>query len=218
MLKTNLLHLFLVVSPLLSMAQTDKQYEQLAEATCACASKKDLKGMNKNEASMELGMCMLSALQVLPEKDRKHFDFTDPAKAKGLGEKIGMKMAVLCPKTILAVAAATLADGDAAGSSSAADVSPNQELVPPPPPPVSVEGKVKEVIEGDLVTIILVETNGREHKLIWEKHFAGDEPFVANPQNLKNKEVTVGYYMSDRYVPKMHEYFSLKHIAHLTVK
>ena len=42
-----------MVSPLLLVAQTDKQYEQLAQATCDCAAKKDLKAMNKNEVTME---------------------------------------------------------------------------------------------------------------------------------------------------------------------
>ena len=179
-----------------------------------CASKKDLKGMNKSEASMELGMCMLSALEVLPEKDRKNFDFTDPAKGKAIGEKIGMKMAAFCPKTILTVAA-SMSEDDNSGSSTPSQTPKNQDMATAS---VSVEGKIKEVIEGDFVTLVLVETNGREHKLIWEKHFKGDDPFVANPQNLKNKDVTVNYYMSEGYLPKMREYFSLKHIAALTVK
>ena len=203
-----------MILPLVLVAQTDKQYEQLAQATCACASKKDLKGMSKSEVSMELGMCMLSSLDILPEKDRKNFDFTDPAKGKAIGEKIGMKMATFCPKTILIVASNISEEGNSGGSTQ-----PQMpKNMPPPPPPVSVEGKIKEVIEGDFVTLVLVEANGREHKLIWEKHFTGDDPFVANPQNLKNKDVTVSYYMSERYLPKMREYFSLKHIAALTVK
>ena len=214
MLKTNLLSLFLMITPLLLVAQTDKQYEQLAQATCACASKKDLKGMSKSAVSMELGMCMLSSLEVLPEKDRKNFDFTDPAKGKTISEKIGMKMATFCPKTILTVASSMSEEGNS-GSSTSSQTPKNQDFAAAS---VSVEGKIKEVIEGDFVTLVLVETNGREHKLIWEKHFTGDDPFVANPQNLKNKDVTVNYYMSERYLPKMREYFSLKHIAVLTVK
>ena len=214
MLKTNLLSLFLVLTPLLLVAQTDKQYEQLAQATCACASKKDLKGMSKSAVSMELGMCMLSSLEVLPEKDRKNFDFTDPAKGKAIGEKIGMKMATFCPKTIMTVAS-SMSEETNSDSSTPPQMSKNQDM---PPPPVSVEGKIKEVIEGDFVTLVLVETNGREHKLIWEKKFMGDDPFVANPQNLKNKDVAVKYYMSERYLPKMREYFSLKHISELSVK
>ena len=206
-----------MITPLLLVAQTDKQYEQLAQATCACASKKDLKGMSKSEVSMELGMCMLSSLDILPEKDRKNFDFTDPAKGKTIGEKIGMKMATFCPKTILTVASSMSEEGNSDGSTPP-QMPKNKDMPPPPPPPVSVEGKIREVIEGDFVTLVLVEINGREHKLIWEKHFKGDDPFVANPQNLKNKDVTVDYYMNERYLPKMREYFSLKHIAALTVK
>lgn len=213
MVKKTVLPLLLVALPLFLKAQTDKQYELVADASCACANKKDLKSLNKNEMSMELGMCMLSALEVLPEKDRKNFDFSVPEKARVLGEKIGMKMAYKCPKIMLSVGTAMQEEGDNGGK--------NTPPPPPPPPPVStveVEGKVKEVIEGDYVTVLLVEKDGREHKLIWANHFEGDAPFVSNPQGLKNKDVSVKYYMLERYVPKMREYFSLKHISSLTAK
>ena len=156
---------------------------------------------------MELGMCMLSALEVLPEKERKNFDFSVPDKARELGEKIGLKMAYKCPKIMLSV-----------GTSMQEEGGNDVKNTPPPPVQLSVEGKVKDVIEGDYVTILLVEKDGREHKLVWANHFDGEAPFVANPQGLKNKEVSVKYYMSERYVPKMREYFSLKHIASLTAK
>ena len=211
MVKKTVFPLLLVALPLFLTAQTDKQYELVADAACGCAAKKDLKSLNKNEMSMELGMCMLSALEVLPEKDRKNFDFSVPAKAHDLGEKIGMKMAYKCPKIMLSVGTAMQEEGG----------NDTKTAPPPPPPPpaqLSVEGKVKDVIEGDYVTILLVEKDGREHKLVWANHFDGEAPFVANPQALKNKEVSVKYYMSERYVPKMHEYFSLKHIASLTAK
>ncbi len=213
MVKKTVFPLFLVVFPLFLAAQTDKQYELVADAACDCATKKDLKSLNKEAMSMELGMCMLSALEVLPEKDRKNFDFSVPEKARGLGEKIGMKMAYKCPKIMLSVGTAMQEDG----GNEVKNVPPP----PPPPPPlstVSVEGKIKEVIEGDYVTVLLVEKDGREHKLIWANHFEGEAPFVANPQGLKNKDVSVKYYMLERYVPKMREYFSLKHISSLTAK
>ena len=150
MLKTNLLGFFLVLTPLLLVAQTDKQYEQLAQATCACASKKDLKGLSKSAVSMELGMCMLSSLEVLPEKDRKNFDFTDPAKGKAIGEKIGMKMATFCPKTILTVASSMSEEGNSDGSTPP-QMPKNQDLAAAT---VSVEGKIKEVIEGDRKSVV----------------------------------------------------------------
>lgn len=207
MFKKTVFPLFLVALPLFLTAQTDKQYELVAEAACGCAAKKDLKSLNKNEMSMELGMCMLSALEVLPEKDRKNFDFSIPAKATELGEKIGMKMAYKCPKIMLSVGTSMQEDGGNEAKNAPAALAQ-----------VTVEGKVKDVIEGDYVTVLLVEKDGREHKLVWANHFDGEAPFVANPQSLKNKEVSVKYYMSERYVPKMHEYFSLKHIASLTAK
>jgi hypothetical protein len=211
MVKKTVFPLLLVILPLVLKAQTDKQYELVAEASCACANKKDLKSLSKNEMSMELGMCMLSGLEVLPEKDRKNFDFSVPEKARVLGEKIGMKMAFKCPKVMLSIGTTMQEDGG----------NEVKNAPPPPPPPpttVEIEGKVKDVIEGDYVTVLLVEKDGREHKLIWANHFDGEAPFVANPQGLKNKDVTVKYYMSERYVPKMREYFSLKHISSLTAK
>ncbi len=144
MVKKTVFPLLLVALPLFLTAQTDKQYELVADASCACANKKDLKSLNKNEMSMELGMCMLSVLEVLPEKDRKNFDFSVPEKARVLGEKIGMKMAYKCPKIMLSIGTAMQEDGG--------NEVKNTPPPPPPPPPVStveVEGRVKEVIEGE---------------------------------------------------------------------
>jgi hypothetical protein len=214
MLKKHLFKGILLALPLFSNAQTDKQYELVADAACTCANKKDFTKLDKNAMSMELGMCMFTALEVLPEKDRKNFDFSNPAKAKGLGEKIGMKMAYKCPKIMLTL-------GTTMNESETETDKSSGPPPPPPPPPATnytVEGKIKDVIEGDYVTILLVDKDGREHKLIWSNHFSGESDFIANPQGLKNKNVEVSYYLSERYVPKMHDYFSLKNINGLVIK
>jgi hypothetical protein len=203
MFKRNSLNALFAILPFLATAQTDKDYEMVAEGTCNCAAKKDLKRLTKDEATVELGLCMLSALEVLSEEARKKFDFTNTEKAHGLGEKIGLKMVVKCPKVMSAIVPMLL-DDDA--------------KTPATPEPLKVEGKVKQVIEGDYVTVVLVDHSGREHKLIWADHFAGEAPFIANPQDLKDKKVAIGYQSVEKYVPKMHDYYSIKQIVQLEVQ
>jgi hypothetical protein len=205
MLKKSSFNLLFMVLPLFAMAQTDKQYEIVAEGTCNCINKKNLKSLNKESVSAELGICMLGALEVLPADARKKFDFMNPEKARALGEKIGFQMAFKCPKIIAALGATMSEEKDGTQT-------------PTAPEAITVEGKVKQVIEGDYVTVVLVDAEGREHKLIWADHFTGEAPFIANPQDLKDKKVAIGYQLLEKYVPKMHDYYALKQIVRLEVQ
>jgi hypothetical protein len=54
--------------------------------------------------------------------------------------------------------------------------------------------------------------------LIWADHFAGEAPFIANPQDLKDKKVSIGYHSVEKYMPKMHDYYALKQIVRLEIQ
>jgi hypothetical protein len=74
---------------------------------------------------------------------------------------------------------------------------------------------VKDVIEGEFVTVVITDKNQREQRLIWFAHFNGESDYMANPQLLKGKNVDVNYYTQDRYVAKMHDYITFKQITEL---
>jgi hypothetical protein len=208
MFKTALLLMFSVLSFQL-VAQSPESLDKMTENACDCASKKELDKIDASSIELEFGMCVMGAMEALTQKERDLIDITDQKRLRKLGEDIGFRMASKCPKIIMLLA--KMSEG---GKSKSSDVPPP----PPPPPPGKVEGKVKEVIEGEFVTVVVIDKGQREQRFIWLGHFNGESDYTANPQLLKGKELEVSYYNQDRYVAKMHDYVTFKQITELKVK
>jgi hypothetical protein len=51
MFKKNALNLLFAAFPLFVTAQTDKQFDMIADEACKCASKKDFKSLSKDETT-----------------------------------------------------------------------------------------------------------------------------------------------------------------------
>jgi hypothetical protein len=209
MFKTVLLLTFSALSFQLS-AQSTESLDKMTENACDCALKKDLDKIDASSIELEFGMCIMGAMEVLTQKERDKIDMTDQKRLRKLGEDIGLRMATKCPKVIMLLA--KMSEGGKSKSSDAP---------PPPPPPLNwgkIDGKVKEVIEGEFVTVILIDKDQREQRLIWFGHFNGESDYTANPQLLKGKDLEINYYSQDRYVAKMHDYVTFKQITELKVK
>jgi hypothetical protein len=212
MLKTISIFVFSVLSFQLS-AQSAAVIDKMTESACECVSKKDISKIKSSDVEMELGLCIMGALEFIPKKELDKFDISDEKKMSKLGEDIGVRMAVKCPKTLMAIALV--------GEKRKNKDNDSDDAPPPPPPPADwgkMEGKVKEVIEGEFVTIVLSDKNQREQRFLWIAHFNGESDYIANPQLLKGKELEITFYTQDRYVVKMHDYVTFKQITELKEK
>jgi hypothetical protein len=198
-------------------AQSPEVIDKMTESACECSAKKDLAQLDPKTMQFELGMCIMGALELMPKKEMEKFDIQDKKKMRKLGEDIGVRMAVKCPKTLMAIAMA----GEKGKSNSDASNGSSTPPPPPPPPPANwgkIEGKVKEVIEAEFVIIVIVDKNQQEQRLLWLTRFSGESNYIANPQLLKGKDVAVDFYTQDRYVPKIHDYVTFKQITELKEK
>ena len=81
--------------------------DKLADAACACITKKDTDSMSNEDLQMQLGFCIMEAVganQAAFEKEYGALDPSDQSAMSKLGEQIGMKMAFKCPNVIMRMA------------------------------------------------------------------------------------------------------------------
>ena len=74
----------LLISTLLVNAQ---DYQKLAQETCDCITKKDLKDANKKSIEMALGFCLLEVIQ----QNGLDLEITDQVAMRSFGEKVGLQ-------------------------------------------------------------------------------------------------------------------------------
>jgi hypothetical protein len=209
-----LVFMLVVLSANVLNAQNDEQLDKMTASTCDCAEKKDFSKVTADAYQMELGLCIISALEVLPEKERKKINLTDGESMSSLGEKIGLRMASKCPKVLMAISRLEMERQKEEAAIIPPQIPADIDVVSPSKKiKGSISGTIKEVKESDLLTIVLIDNSQKEYRIIWLGHFEGESDFMSNPQSLKGKKVDIGYYEDERYVPQMKEYVSFKHLA-----
>jgi hypothetical protein len=188
-------------------AQSPEILDKLTENACDCLSKKDMSKIDPANLRLEMGLCIIGALEIIPKDERDKINIKDNTQMRKLGDGIGIRMANKCPNVVVEIA-------------SMRQHEKVKESTNPPPPADwgKIEGTVKEVIEGEFVTVVITDNNQREQRLIWLGHFNGETDYIANPQLLKGKKVEINYATQDRYVVKMHDYITYKQITELKVK
>jgi len=173
-----------------------QDYQKLAQETCDCISKKDLKDANKKSIEMALGFCLLEVIQ----QNGIELEITDPKAMRSFGEKVGLQMAPLCPSVF-----GYLIDEANKTESDKPQVS-------------SLSGKIKSVEEDGFLFVTLKEDGGKETRLIWLHYFNGSDDYLTNPRKLIGKKVTIEYQSTECYLPKIKGYFAYKEITNLEIE
>lgn len=172
-----------------------QDYDKLAQLTCDCLATKDPTGMDFKTAQIEMGLCLIGVAQ----ESGVDVDFSKPEAMRGLGEKVGVKMAGICLETLLKFTGKQALAAEA--------VEERQQ----------VAGTIKTVETDGFVFVTLKESNGRETKFLWLRYFEGSDDFVESPKKLTGKYVTLTYSEVECFVPKAKGYFKQKEITSLTV-
>lgn len=171
-------------------AQTEAEFDAIAQKTCDCITQKKPNFAIKSDVEMALGLCMLDAAQTAGLK----LDLGDAKAMESLGEKVGIRMAGLCPAVFQSFV------GEEADGSGAE------------PEYLEVSGKVKSVEYGDYTTVVLQESSGKEHRLLWIHYFPGSDAYAGDPKILIGKSVTVSYSLVEVFVPKTKAYVTSKQL------
>jgi hypothetical protein len=165
-------------------------FDKMAQETCACINKLDLPKLTKDEVETKLGLCMMEAAS----NQKYDIDITDPEAGRKFGEKVGAKMATICPKVFI-----YLLDEDRT----------------PAEPAKKIEGTIKKIVEGEFNYLLVKDSNGREVKFIWLRYFKGSEELLENVSKLEGKRVTIAFEEVECYSPQAKSYLVMKEIREL---
>ncbi len=183
-------------------AQTeDEAYVILANETCECISKKGL-DMTKDQIKANLGICMLSSLGRNKEKFEKanlHISMNDYESGRALGEKVGVKMAVICPEVFM-----TFMDEETEGEYDDDDTATKS---------TTISGVIKSISDGDVSYIAIFDLNNKVQQFIWLRNFEGSDKIIENEKAVIGKKVKIEFVNTECYIPKMKEYYMLKEIV-----
>jgi hypothetical protein len=192
-MKTNIL--LLIAAYILVAANTfaqDDMYNTVAQETCLCINQKNVLSKSKKEIEMALGLCIFESIN----KHKIDVDISDESAMEVYGQKVGIRMAGICPEVFQAFVT-------------------EEETPATTIPTLKVSGKIKAIEEGTLLTFVLREDSGKEHKLVWYGYFAGSDEYKENPKLLIGKQVTFSYKEVETFFPKAKTYINSKEIISL---
>lgn len=186
----NILLISLLFGTFSAAAQLDSLNAVIAQETCDCILKTDIANETKQSIEMSLGLCMLEAIQ----NNNVDIDISDSDAMSKFGEKIGVKMAFICPLVFEKFIAEEYEEDSNSGF-------------------LSIEGEIDSIEENELQFIIIKEANGKKTKLIWLRYFDGSNEYIKKPKKLIGKKVNITYQLIDCYLPQKKEYYSFKEIV-----
>jgi len=177
--------------------------DKIAGDACSCMAAKDLSPTDQEALQMEVSMCLMQKIGNYQSQlqEQLNVDFSNQAALQEMGQKVGMKMASICPETMMKIAQV---QASGSGSVSVESVS-------------RLEGTVVGV-EGDEFTLIAVkDAGGRTQKFLWLRYFEGSDAFLKNPEALVGKKVRLSYAPLEAFSPKLNEYLQRNEIRSLEI-
>ena len=179
--------------------------DKLAKDACDCMSEKDLSGKSTEEVQMEVSMCLMQKMGAYQSQlqEQLKVDMSDQAAMQELAQKIGLKMAAICPETMMKMATMQSAATPAPA--------PGAEQVS------RIEGTIVGVEGEEFITLVLKEGSGRTQKFLWLRYFEGSDALLADPKSAVGKKVQLSYAPIECYSPKLNEYYQRNEIKSLKV-
>lgn len=178
--------------------------DTLTKEVCSCADGKQavLKEGNSQKLKMELGICIISSFS--SHKDEVMAEYGDVMDdndgMEKLGGDIGMKMAVICPDVLLALAG----EGDI-----------DSELVEDEYS--TIEGRIVEIKPEQFLTVVVKDNSGRNHTMLVLTYFEGSN-LLTEDKLKKNDKVSIEYWEQEFYDVKARDFRYYKVIQGINQK
>lgn len=138
-------------------------YKKLGDKTCECAMRKGA----PNIGDVELGLCILEAVNSLDAKEQKTMGI-DPNKKmesiEKIAEGVGIEMAMTCPQVFQ-----NMKDDD--GTPLFENGNTNT---------FTTSGSIEEITSGEFKTIKLKDESGMIREFLWLRQFEGDSLLIKN--------------------------------------
>lgn len=188
--------LFLVISsPAFSQGIIDK----MANLTCQCMEDEGIDNKTTDQITDIMTNCLTQNLieNIAQFQQELDVEITDQEAMREIGEKIGSRMATVCPNTIMALA-----------GFSDETIEENSEEEN------TFTGTIDNVKADDGLTLLFITTSsGLTEPFVWLASFEGDDALIALRENLKGTSVTVKYEELDIFNGKQGIYVTSKVIT-----
>lgn len=180
--------LLLLVIPFFMNAQKKEEiFRKLGNTSCECANK------SQDVSTTSLGLCILSSLNLLTDKERKIIGYTGDDKMAALekiSESMGMEMASICPELFTKLESSKVTDTAATEEEEEA----TYEV-----------GTFDSIVANEFNTMFLVNEKNEKTAFIWLFTFDGDSLLIKN-KIAKGDKLEVYYREQEFFDPKTNSY------------
>lgn len=175
--------------------------ETIASKSCDCLD--EVSDVSDAETfNLELGLCMIEASKPYAAELMRDYNIDfDKIDTQGeeLGRLIGMKMATVCPKRLMA----------AANRMTESEEDPDL---------TSVSGTITKVKEGTFIEFSLDEGEGTPNKYCWITTIDSNIDLVDGYDGLVGKRVSISYKDQEVFDGRIGEYRNFRVIAKLNLQ
>jgi hypothetical protein len=197
------LSLFALLFASYSHTYAQEYVQQIAKRACEC-SEKVKPSANEKMRNMEVGFCILNAANEDDKRKLKaefNLDFNEIDKnGEKIGAFIGMRMAPICPGTIMALANAS------------------EEKTKTAPVSTMISGEVTKIEKDFFVSFTIRDNTGKSNKLFWISPVETSIDLVSQYTNLLGKSFQFSFENQEIFDPKIGEYRPFKVIKKITLK
>lgn len=197
-----------------SQVTKDSLLKKMALEICDEIDEDKLKGKDKEELSMELGMLMLPVFTKYETELKAAYHIEDVSDAEGMekiGRDLGMKIPLLCPKFIKLITQNNALREEIIESKT---VSSSGQVVQAPVQ--TLAGKVLTVEGTEFLWFNFKTKLGKIEKIYWFGYFEGEE-LLRNIKDAAGKDAAVEYSEQEVYNGKLKDYIRIKIVRKLVL-
>jgi len=184
---------------------SQKYLVKIAEESCVCLENIS-DTTNPEQINMEMGMCIIEAAIPYKKQLLKDHDIDmDQIDVYGekLGRLIGIKLASVCPNTLLRVTKLSNA-GNAEEPEEIDDIQ-------------IVNGRVTKIEDEQFVIFSVKDETNRVSKYYWLSGIESDFDITSDYMELLNKDVIITYESIELFDPRIQVYRQFKIISEIKV-
>ncbi len=177
----------------LSRSYSQAALDTITIATCQCIAEKNLDALDSEALNMELGFCIIESLSRHPNAANElNVNIYDTESMGNVGEKIGSRMALLCPSVVAKIAAVN--------------------STPARPSEQQMEGVITGIEGREFGFVLLRDDQGRTHRLLWLRYFPNSERLMEDARRVTGQRVRVTFTPIECYSPAERDYFERREI------
>lgn len=214
--------LFLFTLILSTISFSQKTTEKVLDESCNCITDYKTKVRNYDEYLGMIFECMGANLYTHSEDlaEEMGIDVDAPNAMEAIGEKIGERLAVECPR-FLELTIQMLGEDEGfreeAIKGLMEDNQEDEEIELEEELFIYETGVITEVSQTIPCTITLLNEDDETIKVLWLYRLSLDDQYVHQPNSLINKNVSIEYMFDDVYDPSKGAYTSKKVLFDLII-